>query len=85
MKVCTGFLYRVSIVGITGERDQLPDTLQQQLQRLRTMTDLPLLWDSASASRADSATQRDRWSGVIVGRRNGTGDWSKRIRRACVK
>lgn len=42
VKLCTGFVYCVSVVGITGERDKLPVELTEQLARLRTMTDLPL-------------------------------------------
>jgi tryptophan synthase alpha chain len=38
----TGFLYCVSITGITGERDRLPSELIDQLAWLRRHTDLPL-------------------------------------------
>src|SRR5205823_14555403 len=41
-KTSTGFLYCVSVTGITGERDRLPDQLLDQLQWLRQQTDLPL-------------------------------------------
>jgi tryptophan synthase alpha chain len=41
-KMSTGFLYCVSVVGITGERQQLPPELLEQLRWLRTETDLPL-------------------------------------------
>ena len=37
----TGFLYCVSVTGITGERDRLPDELLEQLRWLRGETDLP--------------------------------------------
>ncbi|MCS7166023.1 MAG: tryptophan synthase subunit alpha [Gemmatales bacterium] len=39
---CTGFVYCVSVVGITGVRDHLPEELRQRLQTLRTLTKLPL-------------------------------------------
>lgn len=42
VSLCSGFVYCVSVVGITGERDRLPEALTQQLGRLRTLTDLPL-------------------------------------------
>lgn len=42
VKVCGGFVYVVSVVGITGERDRMPPQLGDQLRRLRTLTDLPL-------------------------------------------
>lgn len=41
-RTSTGFLYCVSVTGITGERDRLPDALLDQLRWLRTQTDLPL-------------------------------------------
>jgi tryptophan synthase alpha chain len=42
VRACSGFVYVVSVVGITGERDCLPIDLSAQIARLRTMTDLPL-------------------------------------------
>jgi tryptophan synthase alpha chain len=42
VKACGGFVYVVSVVGITGERDRMPSDLRDQLARLRAMTDLPL-------------------------------------------
>jgi len=38
----TGFLYYVSVTGITGERTQLPDQLLDNVQWLRQRTDLPI-------------------------------------------
>ncbi|MCS6865319.1 MAG: tryptophan synthase subunit alpha [Gemmataceae bacterium] len=42
VKVCRGFVYVVSVVGITGTREALPAALREQIARLRTLTDLPL-------------------------------------------
>jgi tryptophan synthase alpha chain len=42
VQACSGFVYVVSVVGITGARDRLPAALSEQIGRLRTMTDLPL-------------------------------------------
>lgn len=41
-KASTGFLYYVSVTGITGERTQLPPSLIENVSWLRTQTDLPL-------------------------------------------
>jgi tryptophan synthase alpha chain len=41
-KSSTGFLYYVSITGITGERTQLPASLTDSVRWLKTQTDLPL-------------------------------------------
>jgi tryptophan synthase alpha chain len=38
----TGFLYYVSVTGITGERAELPPTLVDNVGWLRTQTDLPI-------------------------------------------
>jgi tryptophan synthase alpha chain len=41
-KTSTGFLYYVSITGITGERTELPPSLVDNVGWLRTQTDLPI-------------------------------------------
>ena len=38
----TGFLYYVSVAGITGERTQLPPELADNVGWLRTQTELPI-------------------------------------------
>ena len=38
----SGFLYYVSVTGITGERDQLPAELTDQVGWLREQTELPI-------------------------------------------
>ena len=38
----SGFLYYVSVTGITGERTQLPPELLENVRWLRTQTDLPI-------------------------------------------
>src|SRR5205807_1528269 len=42
VRLCTGFLYCVSVTGITGERQTIPAALLDQLAWLRTETDLPI-------------------------------------------
>ena len=67
VKLCTGFVYCVSVVGITGERDRLPEQLTAHLARLRTMTDLPLCV-GFGVSRPDHVRHlKDIADGVIVG------------------
>ena len=41
-KLCSGFVYYLSVSGITGERDQLPADLAQNVQQLRGLTDRPV-------------------------------------------
>jgi tryptophan synthase alpha chain len=67
VNLCSGFVYCVSIVGITGERDQLPKELTRQLATLRTMTDLPLCV-GFGVSRPEHVRQlKEIADGVIVG------------------
>jgi tryptophan synthase alpha chain len=63
----TGFVYCVSITGITGERDRLPEQLLDQLRWLRGQTDLPLCV-GFGVSRPDHVHMlRDHVDGIIVG------------------
>jgi tryptophan synthase alpha chain len=64
---CGGFVYVVSVVGITGERDRLPDHLRGLIERLRGLTDLPLCV-GFGVSKPDHVRQlRGLADGVIVG------------------
>ena len=63
----TGFIYCVSVVGITGERDSLPETLTSQVRRLRSETSLPVCV-GFGVSRPDQASRVGTLAdGVIVG------------------
>lgn len=42
VRACSGFVYVVSVVGITGERAAVSDTVREVVGRLRQSTDLPL-------------------------------------------
>jgi tryptophan synthase alpha chain len=63
----TGFLYCVSVAGITGERDRLPDALLEQLAWLRTQTELPLCVGFGVSKPEHVRSLRDVADGVIVG------------------
>ena len=66
-KASTGFLYCVSVTGITGERSSLPPELPAQLIWLRQETDLPLCV-GFGISRAEHVQMlRPLADGVIVG------------------
>ena len=67
VQLCTGFVYCVSVVGITGERDKLPAALAGQLARLRTMTELPLCVGFGVSRPEHVRHLRDIADGVIVG------------------
>jgi len=66
-RLSTGFLYCVSITGITGERDRLPVQVLEQLQRLRSQTDLPLCVGFGVGKPEHVRMLRDHVDGLIVG------------------
>jgi len=66
-RASSGFLYYVSIAGITGERDQLPDELVSQLRWLRMQTDLPVCVGFGISKPEQVRLLREVADGVIVG------------------
>jgi tryptophan synthase alpha chain len=67
VKACSGFVYVVSVVGITGAREALPTALREHLARLRTMTDLPLCVGFGVSKPEHARDLKDIADGVIVG------------------
>ena len=67
VRACGGFVYVVSVVGITGERDRLPVDLRGMMARLRTMTDLPLCVGFGVSRPEQVAELKEIADGVIVG------------------
>ena len=63
----TGFIYMVSIAGITGERTTLPPDLIEFIQRVRRHTSLPLAVGFGIGNRAQAAQVAGIADGVIVG------------------
>jgi tryptophan synthase alpha chain len=66
-KVSTGFLYCVSVTGITGERSRLPEELPEQLGWLRKQTDLPLCVGFGISRPEHVRLLRPLVDGIIVG------------------
>jgi tryptophan synthase alpha chain len=66
-QLSTGFLYCVSVVGITGARSELPPELLEQLRWLRTQTPLPLCVGFGISTPDHVRMLRDAADGVIVG------------------
>jgi tryptophan synthase alpha chain len=67
VKLSSGFVYCVSVAGITGERERLPDELLVQLRQLRGMTDLPLCVGFGVSRPEHVQMLREEVDGVIVG------------------
>jgi tryptophan synthase alpha chain len=67
VRACSGFVYVVSVVGITGARAVLPTDLREQLARLRTMTNLPLCVGFGVSTPDHVRELKQIADGVIVG------------------
>ena len=64
----TGFAYAVSVSGVTGERDQLPESAMSLLQRLRSKSDVPIaLGFGVSSPRHVRSAMSAGASGVVEG------------------
>jgi tryptophan synthase alpha chain len=63
----TGFIYLVSITGITGARNELPPDLASFVQRVRRYTDLPLAVGFGIGTGEQAAAVAQIADGVIVG------------------
>jgi tryptophan synthase alpha chain len=64
---CTGFIYLVSVIGITGVRTELPSDLAQFVARVRRYSNLPLAVGFGIATGAQAAAVAAIADGVIVG------------------
>jgi tryptophan synthase alpha chain len=63
----SGFLYYVSVTGITGERTKLPPDLVDSVSWLRTQTDLPICIGFGISGPDTAATLAPVADGLIVG------------------
>ena len=66
-RASSGFLYCVSVTGITGERDKLPEELLGQIAWLRQQTNLPICVGFGISKPEHVRMLRDVADGVIVG------------------
>ena len=64
----TGFVYTVSVLGITGSRDQLSDTIEGLIAKLKEITDVPIcVGFGISKPEHAAAVVQDGADGVIIG------------------
>jgi tryptophan synthase alpha chain len=92
-ELATGFVYCVSVAGVTGARDALPPGAVELLGRVRSRTDAPValgfgIGSAESAARAASAGA----DGIIIGSKlmelvgedgpERAGEWLRGVRRA---
>jgi tryptophan synthase alpha chain len=65
--LCTGFIYYLSVSGITGERTNLPESLPANLKQLREVTDRPLCVGFGISTPDHVAQLKGLADGAIVG------------------
>ena len=63
----TGFIYYVSVVGITGERKQVPQSIKDNVGWLREQTDLPICIGFGISNPEHIRTLAPMADGLIVG------------------
>jgi len=66
-ELSSGFLYFVSVTGITGERNQIPPGLVENVAWLREQTELPICIGFGISNAETAATLAPVADGVIVG------------------
>ncbi len=66
-KQTTGFIYYVSVTGITGERSELPKELAENVQWLKSQTDLPICIGFGINQADQMKTLAPLCDGLIVG------------------
>lgn len=62
-----GFLYLVSLIGVTGARSDLPSGLQEFVQRVRSLTSIPLAVGFGVSTPEQAQAVGSLADGVIVG------------------
>ena len=67
VRASSGFLYMVSLTGVTGARDELPAELEQHLRALRAITTSPICVGFGIGTPAQAAAVGRAADGVIVG------------------
>jgi tryptophan synthase alpha chain len=66
-KLCSGFIYYLSTSGVTGERDQLPPDLLDNVRALKQLSDTPVCVGFGIHRREQVAQLRGVADGAIVG------------------
>ncbi len=66
-ELCSGFVYYLSVSGITGERDQLPADLFENAQQLKELTDKPICVGFGISKPRHLAELNGRVDGAIIG------------------
>jgi len=91
-KLATGFVYCVSVAGVTGVRETLPPGAVEILRRVRSKTDTPVALGFGIGSAEAAAEAAAEADGVIIGSKlmklveedgvERTGEWLREVREA---
>lgn len=63
----TGFVYYITVTGVTGARDALPDDLSEHLQTIRALTPVPVVAGFGISSPEMARTVAEHADGIVVG------------------
>lgn len=66
-ELCDGFVYYVSVSGITGERNALPPNMMENLHELKKLTDKPICVGFGISTALQVRSLRKAADGIIVG------------------
>jgi len=67
VKISRGFIYAVSLTGVTGARQNLPEETSIFLQRLKSQTDQPVLIGFGISNQQTAKSMAEYGDGVIIG------------------
>lgn len=90
--LATGFIYCVSVTGVTGVREGLPPKAVELLRRVRAKAEVPVALGFGIGSAEDAAAVAAEADGVIIGSKlmrlvadggaQGAGEWLRGVRDA---
>ena len=66
-KTARGFLYTVTVTGVTGARASLPDDLEKRLSDLRAISPVPVAVGFGISNAAQAAALKGKADGIVVG------------------
>lgn len=67
VKQASGFIYCISVSGVTGARDEIPAEADILLEKVRSMTDLPLALGFGISRSEQVQSMRNQANAVIIG------------------
>ncbi len=67
LKSATGFVYQISIRGVTGERESIAHTVIEHTKQIKSRTDLPIALGFGISKASQIETVIDTVDGIVVG------------------